>query len=80
MNFDDTFKELTGNVPYEWQVQLFGTLVSGHIPLNLSLPTGSGKTSAIVCWLLALCRNPSLPRRLVYVVDRRSVVASQPRS
>jgi CRISPR-associated endonuclease/helicase Cas3 len=27
-----------------------------------------------VCWLLALAENPKLPRRLAYVVDRRSVV------
>src|SRR5450759_2156790 len=74
MSFADTFEDLTGNVAYEWQTQLFDTLVSGHIPSTLSLPTGSGKTSAIVCWLLALCKNSSLPRRLVYVVDRRSVV------
>jgi CRISPR-associated endonuclease/helicase Cas3 len=38
------------------------------------MPTGAGKTSAIVVWLLAFIKNPTLSRRLVYVVDRRSVV------
>jgi CRISPR-associated endonuclease/helicase Cas3 len=53
---------------------LFYSFVRGAIPPNLNLPTGSGKTNAIVCWLLALCENPELPRRLADVVDRRSVV------
>jgi len=71
--FQTAFEYLTEHRPYEWQTELFRSLVSGQIP-NLSLPTGSGKTNAIVCWLLALCLNSKLPRRLVYVVDRRSVV------
>jgi len=73
-SFRTRFAYLTGNDPYEWQTALFCSFVRGAIPPNLSLPTGSGKTNAIVCWLLALCENPELPRRLVYVVDRRSVV------
>jgi len=71
--FQTAFEYLTEHKPYEWQTELFRSLVSGQIP-NLSLPTGSGKTNAIVCWLLALCLNSKLPRKLVYVVDRRSVV------
>ena len=74
MNFQTHFACLTGSNPYEWQTALFCSFVKGEIPTNLNLPTGSGKTYAIVCWLLALCENPELPRRLVYVVDRRSVV------
>ena len=43
------------------------------------LPTGMGKTSIIHLWLLALRHQkrenkPRLPTRLVYVVDRRTVV------
>jgi CRISPR-associated endonuclease/helicase Cas3 len=38
------------------------------------LPTGLGKTSIIAIWLLARKVNSSLPRRLVYVVNRRTVV------
>jgi CRISPR-associated endonuclease/helicase Cas3 len=33
-----------------------------------------GKTSVIAIWLLARDVNPLLPRRLVYVVNRRTVV------
>jgi CRISPR-associated endonuclease/helicase Cas3 len=39
------------------------------------LPTGLGKTSVIAVWLIALANQPAkLPRRLVYVVNRRTVV------
>src|SRR5262249_51515714 len=39
-------------------------------------PTGLGKTSVIPIWLLALAASPPglVPRRLVYVVNRRTVV------
>src|ERR1039458_9553995 len=72
-DFAAQFEALTGYKPYPWHVRLFESLVAGHVP-NLCLPTGSGKTSAVVCWLLTLAENPKLPRRLAYVVDRRSVV------
>jgi CRISPR-associated endonuclease/helicase Cas3 len=72
--FDRRFKQLTGHQPYPWQVRLFEALVGGHLPHNLGAPTGAGKTNVIPCWLLALVENRDLPRRLVYVVDRRSVV------
>jgi len=68
------FQAVTGYKPYAWQTALFNNLVLDHIPNNISLPTGSGKTSAIPVWLLAFIKNPTLPRRLVHVVDRRSVV------
>jgi CRISPR-associated endonuclease/helicase Cas3 len=68
------FEQLTGHQPYPWQTRLFDSLVAGHIPQNLGAPTGAGKTNVIPCWLLALVQNPDLPHRLVYVVDRRSVV------
>jgi CRISPR-associated endonuclease/helicase Cas3 len=68
------FQALTGYAPYAWQIALFNRLVLGDIPKNINLPTGSGKTSAVPVWLLAFVKNPTLPRRLVYVVDRRSVV------
>jgi CRISPR-associated endonuclease/helicase Cas3 len=74
MRFEEDFKQLTGYEPYPWQVALFRSLISVNIPENLNLPTGAGKTSVIPVWLLAFIENPQLPRRLVYVVDRRSVV------
>ena len=44
------------------------------IPTRCDIPTGLGKTSIIAIWLLARQVNSSLPRRLVYVVNRRTVV------
>jgi CRISPR-associated endonuclease/helicase Cas3 len=72
--FTTEFQILTGYEPYAWQIALFNNLVLGDIPKNINLPTGSGKTSSIPVWLLAFVKSPTLPRRLVYVVDRRSVV------
>jgi CRISPR-associated endonuclease/helicase Cas3 len=42
---------------------------------SCDLPTGLGKTSVIAIWLIALAHAPDkVPRRLVYVVNRRTVV------
>lgn len=46
----------------------------GRVPPSCSLPTGLGKTSVIAIWLIALAHGAKLPRRLVYVVNRRTVV------
>ncbi|CAL8969196.1 hypothetical protein RHODGE_RHODGE_00136 [Rhodoplanes serenus] len=77
--FDSGFEALTGHSPMPWQRRLFAELHAGRIPDALDLPTGLGKTSVMAIWLLALAAQaaagrPSLPRRLVYVVDRRTVV------
>ena len=48
---------------------------AGDFPAACTLPTGLGKTSVVAGWLLALAENPgAVPRRLVYVVNRRTVV------
>ena len=80
-DFSSQFKALTGNMPFPWQEKLFALFTTGIIPPNINLPTGSGKTSIMAIWLLALARqaaeNPKtviLPRRLVWVVNRRVVV------
>jgi len=66
---------LTGNdSPFAWQEELLGCFVRGEIPEALDLPTGLGKTAVIAIWLVARTCGASLPRRLVYVVDRRAVV------
>src|SRR5579864_2540700 len=75
IDFASAFKSLTGYAPFRWQERLFDDhLVKGHVPAALDLPTGLGKTSVIAIWLIARARGASLPRRLVYVVDRRAVV------
>jgi CRISPR-associated endonuclease/helicase Cas3 len=74
MAFEKDFTLLTRHPPFPWQVALFERFVAGDFPRACDLPTGLGKTSVIAIWLLALAKNPALPRRLVYVVNRRTVV------
>ncbi len=54
MNDKDWFKQQFGNLthysPYPWQLNLFNRFIEGIIPSNISLPTGVGKTNAIVVW------------------------------
>lgn len=68
------FQEIVGHTPYRWQSRLFGELVKGKIPKSVDIPTGLGKTLCILLFLLARVQNPELPRRVVYVVDRRAIV------
>lgn len=75
--FAHVFQRLTGNHPFRWQERLYERFASagtGELPTEIDLPTGLGKTSVMAIWLLARRANPNLPRRLVYVVDRRTVV------
>ena len=78
-SFPDNFFLLTGHSPMRWQHRLFDQFIDGKIPAALDLPTGVGKTSVMAIWILA--RAPAreealktIPRRLVFVVDRRAVV------
>ncbi len=76
--FPATFEALTGNAPFPWQTALyerFCQVGDDNIPKACNLPTGLGKTSVIAIWLIALANFPKkMPRRLVYVVNRRTVV------
>jgi CRISPR-associated endonuclease/helicase Cas3 len=79
--FRQAFSALQGHgkEPFPWQERLFREFVAGRIPSALDLPTGLGKTSVMAVWLIARGLSDdgfrsSLPRRIVYVVDRRAVV------
>ena len=79
--FRARFAHLTANCyPFVWQEELFERILEGIFPETIDLPTGAGKTSVMVIWLLALAaqaeraRSITIPRRLVWVVDRRIVV------
>jgi CRISPR-associated endonuclease/helicase Cas3 len=75
MMFEEFFRLLTGHKPFPWQVELYRRMVRGEIPQQVSIPTGLGKTAIVAVWLIALANRPDiLPRRLVYVVNRRTVV------
>ncbi len=72
--FEKTFQDVFGQVPFPWQRALFDRLAKGEVPSVVNLPTGLGKTSMVALWLLALAAGAKVPRRLVYVVNRRTVV------
>ena len=60
--------------PFHWQSRLLRRLLNDDLPRVVDVPTGLGKTSVMALWLIALAEGANLPRRLVYVVDRRAVV------
>jgi CRISPR-associated endonuclease/helicase Cas3 len=73
--FDAEFSKLVCvEAPLSWQRRLYSRLLDGKLPTALDLPTGLGKTSVMAIWLIARAHRAQLPRRLVYVVDRRAVV------
>ncbi|MBP7069699.1 MAG: type I-U CRISPR-associated helicase/endonuclease Cas3 [Methanothrix sp.] len=84
IEFDEWFKALTGlqesESPFPWQQKLFEEFVQKRFRSTCDIPTGLGKTAVIAVWLLALAHHAShgthydFPRRLVYVVNRRTVV------
>ena len=85
LDFTDFFREITGHEPRDYQVRLAERLASGEPPSHLSVPTGMGKTLAVLLgWLYALAQDADqasrrrrrrvVPLRLHLVVDRRAVV------
>ena len=60
--------------PFRWQTRLFHRFFDADLPKAVDVPTGLGKTSVMALWLIALAEGAVLPRRLIYVVDRRAVV------
>lgn len=74
-DFRERFEELTGHAPLPWQERLFlEYLNQDRLPAVVDVATGLGKTAVTALWLIAVLDNRRLPRRLVYVVDRRAVV------
>jgi CRISPR-associated endonuclease/helicase Cas3 len=73
--FERCFRELTGTPsPFPWQEELFRRFMTNSVERSLDIPTGLGKTAVMAVWLLARAEGASIPRRLVYIVDRRAVV------
>lgn len=64
----------TPQTPFPWQLDLLQRFRQGRAVSSLDIPTGLGKTAVMAVWLVARALGASLPRRLVYVVDRRAVV------
>jgi len=86
MTFDQLFEAATGHAPYEYQRRLAGG--DGGRPCEsqlINIPTGLGKTAAVVLarlWNRLLSSlnplpstlNPTWPRRLVYCLPMRTLV------
>ena len=72
--FDQSYEALTGFKPYPWQRRLYSAMMEGNWPDALDIPTGLGKTSVLAIWLIALAHGGDVPRRVVYVVNRRTIV------
>lgn len=63
-----------GKTPFPWQSELLRRFIRAEPVAGLDIPTGLGKTATIAIWLVARALGAALPRRLVYVVDRRAIV------
>ena len=76
IDFATAFESLTGYPPLSWQTRLYNEHFSeGKLPPIVDLPTGLGKTMVMAVWLIARANHPGkVPTRLIYVVDRRTVV------
>ncbi len=73
------FRAVHGYDPFPWQVRLAREVANTGWPDVLDLPTGAGKTAAVDVAVFALAldagRTPrSAPLRIIYVVDRRTIV------
>lgn len=80
--FANNYKVLRPSyAPMKWMERMFDDVVRGKYPRLVDLPTGAGKTELLIVWLLALAwfgmnrgRSQAVPRRLVWVVNRRVLV------
>ena len=72
LSFDEFFGTATGFDPYAYQRELASAEV---LPSVLEIPTGAGKTQALIlAWLFARRTRSGVPRRLVYALPMRSLV------
>ena len=78
--FSEYFNALHGRPPFPWQESLARHVCNtGTWPSTLDLPTGAGKTAALDVAVFHLALQASAERRqapvrIVYVVDRRTIV------
>jgi CRISPR-associated endonuclease/helicase Cas3 len=67
--------------PMKWMQRMFQSIIQGNPPFLVNLETGAGKTELVVIWLLALAwfgknrhSGSPVPRRLVWIINRRVLV------
>jgi CRISPR-associated endonuclease/helicase Cas3 len=65
----------------KWMGRMFEDVIAGSYPRLVDLTTGAGKTELAIIWLLALawygknrCLCQPVPRRLIWIVNRRVLV------
>lgn len=64
-----------GETAFPWQAELLDRFHAGiGKETSLDIPTGLGKTGVMAVWLVARSQGAPVPRRLIYIVDRRAVV------
>jgi len=68
--FRELFREATGSDPYGYQLEL----AEGSRPDILMVPTGAGKTKALLMSWLYQRSHGNAPRRLVYALPMRTLV------
>ncbi len=78
-DFAAFFRAVHGRDPFPWQERLARQVAEQGWPNLLDLPTGTGKTAALDVAVFALAldagKAPRLaPLRIVFVVDRRTIV------
>jgi CRISPR-associated endonuclease/helicase Cas3 len=79
--FESSYTSLRNKSPMRWMVRFFEEVIAGKARPLVDLETGAGKTELVVIWLLALAwfglngrKSSPVPRRLVWVVNRRVLV------
>lgn len=76
--YDQFFEQATGHPPYDYQSRLAGNDCGTTCQSQLiNIPTGLGKTAAVVLawlWNRVQLNNPQWPRRLVYCLPMRTLV------
>jgi CRISPR-associated endonuclease/helicase Cas3 len=79
--FATNYRALQPHARMLWMERMFLRLIAGDAPHLVDLQTGAGKTQLVVIWLLALAwlgangrKGSPVPRRLVWIVNRRVLV------
>ncbi|MDP5228474.1 MULTISPECIES: type I-U CRISPR-associated helicase/endonuclease Cas3 [Arthrobacter] len=75
--FRDFYQSLypDGRKLYRWQERLAASVLeTGEWPGAIEVPTGLGKTFTVILAAFATAASRNAPTRIVYVVDRRTVV------
>jgi CRISPR-associated endonuclease/helicase Cas3 len=71
VTYSDFFQKATGRLPYPYQIRLS----EGDLPEVLRIPTGAGKTAAIIlAWLYRRFHGKNAATRLVFCLPMRVLV------